>query len=451
MTTPSPDTLQAIHFDTLWAQVQDTLATQSVKVWNDTAEHDPGVTLLQALTYSVSDLGYRHSLPLADLLTPAPKSDPKPDEQVEDNLFPEAFGPHQVLTVSPVTEDDYRRALLDLILEQEGDKYFLFRNARLLPEAESERYSYVFDPELREFHFPVPDNSGNASAVKDTGQNFTVQGCYRLQVELNRGVLQEQAEPILQDFLRANRNLCEGVRAIEWLQPKDVNVTITLELEDDFQDYAALLAQVYQCVDQHISPPVERASAAQLREQGLANEAIYQGPWLRYGWISKLPPAEDYDSARALNLTPLAAPLQTLAGVKRLHTLQFNGAQWELGVEAKNYPLLWGAKPEVALCASVTLLKRGQQMPVETVALPAPTVCTEPLAHLPYGRHRKPAQVYPASDKIPPCYQLQDPDVPDIARPLHQYLLPFEQGLANACDQLARLPRLLAFDRSTLG
>ncbi|OQS37542.1 hypothetical protein B0T39_15280 [Chromobacterium haemolyticum] len=414
------------------------MATQSGKIWTDTAEHDPGVTLLQALTYSVSDLGYRHTLPLVDLLTP------ELEQRSQDGLFPASFGPHQALTVSPITEDDYRRALLDLSAGDAESPQLLFRNARLLREAPAEQYRYYFDAKQREYHF---------TAVDGQAQELAVQGAYRLQVELNRDITQAMAEPVLLTFLHNHRNLCESVRAIDWLTAQDVDVDITLELEDDFQDYAALLAQLYLAVEHHISPQSERASAAQLRARGLDNQAIYQGPELRHGWISVLPPLAAYDEGLEIRLNPLVTTLQTMTGVKSLQTLGFNKAGWGLALKPKQYALLWGKDPLQSLADGqrVKLMKRGQQIKVTKAAiqaaLPVSAVQLEAPVTLPYGRHRHPARYYPASDKIPPCYQLQAETDDGKVKHLHQYLLPFEQGLANACEQLALLPSLLSFQR----
>ena len=41
------------------------------KLWTDYNIHDPGITLLEALSYAITDLGYRTSLNLKDLLAPA--------------------------------------------------------------------------------------------------------------------------------------------------------------------------------------------------------------------------------------------------------------------------------------------------------------------------------------------------------------------------------------------
>ena len=38
------------------------------KIWTDYNAHDPGVTILEILAYAITDLGYRLSLPIEDLL-----------------------------------------------------------------------------------------------------------------------------------------------------------------------------------------------------------------------------------------------------------------------------------------------------------------------------------------------------------------------------------------------
>jgi len=426
------DIRQAIHFDSLWQQALDTVKQQSGQLWTDTAEHDPGVTLLQALSYGVSDLAYRHTLPLADLLTP-----PKEQQGKEDGLFPASFGPQQALTCAPVTADDYRRALLDL---QNKDEKFLFRNVQLLREERQDAYQYYFDPGTREFHFQQPKT--------DNPQHFHVQGGYRLQLELNRGVQKTtEVEGHLERFLQDNRLLCEQVRHIDWLKSEEVDVEVVLELDDDFQHAPVVLAQVYQLLEAWLSPQAQRHRAAALKDQGVSTESIYQGPQLEHGWISQLPA----DTDTYLDISSVATPLQALAGVKSLQILRFKkGGGWTYDLKAGHYCQLWGEQPLQRLEQGqlVKLLKRGQQVEVTEKQIEDALTPVEAIKELPvtlsYGRHRQPSRYYPASDKLPPCYGLQQSPDPQQLQ-LHRFMLPFEQQLANGCDQLAKLPQLLSF------
>src|ERR1017187_2729901 len=41
------------------------------RLWTDYNEHDPGITILEALCYAITELGYRTDLPMQDLLAGA--------------------------------------------------------------------------------------------------------------------------------------------------------------------------------------------------------------------------------------------------------------------------------------------------------------------------------------------------------------------------------------------
>jgi len=74
-------------------------------LWTDYNEHDPGITMLEALCYAITELGYRTSLPMARLLTGADGNIPS------SQTF---FTARHILTQSPLTENDYRKLLIDL-------------------------------------------------------------------------------------------------------------------------------------------------------------------------------------------------------------------------------------------------------------------------------------------------------------------------------------------------
>lgn len=78
--------------------------------WTDYNVHDPGITILEALCYAITDLGYRIGWDIQDILAPrvAP-ADPLPP--YPDQAF---FTARDILTVNPVTPDDFRRLLIDL-------------------------------------------------------------------------------------------------------------------------------------------------------------------------------------------------------------------------------------------------------------------------------------------------------------------------------------------------
>lgn len=75
--------------------------------WTDYNSHDPGITILEALAYAITELGWRAGFPVEDLLASAAQGataqDPYPDQ-----AFPTA---RRILTVNPTTPKDLRRLL----------------------------------------------------------------------------------------------------------------------------------------------------------------------------------------------------------------------------------------------------------------------------------------------------------------------------------------------------
>ncbi|MES3020480.1 MAG: hypothetical protein V4857_02735 [Pseudomonadota bacterium] len=76
-------------------------------VWTDYNEHDPGVTILEQLCYVLTDLAYRNNWDIKDLLMPAMPGDPA--QPYPNQTF---FTAREILTVNPVTPDDFRRLLI---------------------------------------------------------------------------------------------------------------------------------------------------------------------------------------------------------------------------------------------------------------------------------------------------------------------------------------------------
>src|SRR5690606_14573347 len=69
-------------------------------LWTDYNAHDPGITLLEALCYAITELGYRSDFDTKDLLHGA-------SGQV-------LYNAREILTNHPFTIADYRKLLIDI-------------------------------------------------------------------------------------------------------------------------------------------------------------------------------------------------------------------------------------------------------------------------------------------------------------------------------------------------
>lgn len=73
-------------------------------LWTDYNTHDPGITMLEVLTYAITELGYRANFDFADLITGK-------NGAISNNTF---FAPDKIMVNAPLTEIDYRKLLYDV-------------------------------------------------------------------------------------------------------------------------------------------------------------------------------------------------------------------------------------------------------------------------------------------------------------------------------------------------
>ncbi|WP_118985806.1 hypothetical protein [Photorhabdus sp. CRCIA-P01] len=443
-----------IAFETLLTQAKTVVEQQSGQRWSNTAENDPGITLLEAGCYGASDLAYRHSLPLRDLLTPE-----KQEQTPDDGIFPQEFGPQQMLTCGPITAEDYRRTLLDLHssdnINDKSTGYFFFNDVQLVREPENERYQYWYNKQKREYSFiQTPDS-----------QQLTLRGNYWLYLLPGRETEADKvlAQQSLATFLKNNRNLGESVSKIIWLQPTDFLLQLAIELDDDVRDIADIFAKVYMTTAQTVLTTPLRYTTQAMKELGYSNEEIFAGPYLHHGWIPELPAAKDYTTATELKLSHLANRLLAIPGVQSITRLALGkhdenisplaDDNWSWTIAQRYYPRLWGSDPLSLISSPASPLiitaKGGVKVAVskqdiENKITLAPLIQTQPEL-LNWGKHRKVLDYYPISNKLPACYGLQTYAETQQQIHLHQFMLPFEQMLANGCAELAILPKLLAF------
>ncbi|MCC8458337.1 hypothetical protein [Photorhabdus aegyptia] len=445
-----------IAFDTLLAQAKAIIERYSGQYWSDMSENDPGITLLEAYCYSASDLAYRHSLPLKDLLTPTPE-----EQTAGEGIFPQEFGPQQMLTCGPITLADYRRALLDLHSNDTVDGYFLFNDVLLICEPKDQRYTYWYSKKKREYSFTkIPDSDS---------EQLTLRGNYWLYLLPGRETQADNklAQEKLNAFLKDNRNLGEWVSKIIWLQPVDLPLKIDIQLDNDVKDIADIFAQIYMTAEQTIIEKPLRYTTQAMKEMGYSNEEIFDGPYLHHGWMPQLPPIRDYNGAMVLNLSHLVNQLLAIKGVQSVTRLELDkekydasiisplsGDNWSWKIIKEHYyPRLWGEDPLALMASSdspLTIIAKGgvkvtvSREDIEKKLITEPLINTKPEL-LNWGKHRKVRDYYPASNKLPACYGLQTNKHTLQQLQLHQFMLPFEQLLANGCAELALLPKLLAF------
>lgn len=147
-----PDSL-AQDFDAMRREGIRYLQEIAGEQWTDYNVHDPGITILEALCYAITDLGYRMGHSMEDLLAP------RKGEGLNPRNF---YSARDILTCNPTTEKDLRKIIIDV----PG-----VRNAWLDITDQAEIPIYFREDKMALVHEEDPE--------ADRGERFAYNGLYK--------------------------------------------------------------------------------------------------------------------------------------------------------------------------------------------------------------------------------------------------------------------------------
>ncbi len=456
------------------------VAELSGKIWTDHNLHDPGITMLEALCYVLTDLDYRTKLDFKDLV--ALRTGSK-----EDNFYTAA----QILGNNPLTIADIRRMLIDI----KG-----VRNAWLAPinETETEEaYSLVYDC-----------NTGDLDNTRLTEEQSAVplKGLYRVYIEpddVYAAAYEKDAcgndvfpmDAVLTEIdtrLHGHRNLCEDFPDIIVLEKEPISLCLHIELAANF-DPDDVLLKIYSDIQDFLSPAPVFYSLQQLLEKGRSMEEIFEGrpydfvkdaPLQQNGFIDvqELESLERLTELHASDLYRIIMKVPGVAGVTRLQMSSFDeegyaktdadgnpiieeGEEWCLRLKKDHRPVLspetsnviffrnkmpFSANREVVNQRYKKGISDYNKFPKQREALD--TV-------VPQGRQLDLAQYTSVQYEFPKVYLIGKNDVPGDstaarkaqALQLQAYLLFFDRLLADYFSQLSGVRKLFSLRPSQDG
>ena len=208
--------------------------------WNDHNSSDPGITILEVLAFSISDLSERINFPITDLLQGIPAEEkPKP-----------FFAPQTILPSNPVTLIDHRRSLIDI----DGVK-----NANLLihheGKGEDRKATGSFDIIL--------DLEDDIYAAKDK--------------------ISDVIHKVRQRFI-SQRNVNEDIASIQVIPKQQVTLKMSVDLAKS-ADPVVILAELLSRASESIAPSINSYRHEKMIEKAMAGNEIFDGPLLDQGFI----------------------------------------------------------------------------------------------------------------------------------------------------------------------
>ncbi|GAA4055267.1 hypothetical protein GCM10022409_48020 [Hymenobacter glaciei] len=396
------------------------LQALSGNVWTDYNEHDPGVTILEALCYAITDLSNRARQPIPDLLARPPGTAPRAVAPLVP--APEAFANH------PVTANDYRKIVLgDAQLRQ------AVRNVWIKPRRKNPGEYTVRVGLYYEANTPSP--------------------------AVNRPALAGQ----VLSLLNQHRSLGEQFGKVVFLEPYLVGIGGRLEMQGT-QLPEDVLTEALWRVYTILQPTVARHDQASWPNLPGHPEEILAGPLLEHELLLE----RDFAAQpRQMGAAQLHAELSTLPSLRGVDGLSL----YEPGQDRPSVLIQVGKDQELLLDVEASLQRlcvsfkgvlvnvnparvrhkfeqrraeqqRALRRPLPTAA-PAPA---EPRPFLNLGHYDSIQHSFPA------VYRLGPDGLPAAAPPnqraqtwqLKGYLLFFEQLMANFCAQLSNAEALLS-------
>ena len=397
----------------------------SGRVWTDYNDHDPGVTLLEALCFALTDVSYRAALPVPDLLAPAPPA--RPDNRL---LLP----PHQAFANHPVTLADYKKLVLD----------------RFHRRVENAWVSQLPGPLAPPGHYQValelyPEAPGGTSALGAPERT---------------GLLSR-----VQRTLNHRRNLGEVFGPVVLLRPHPVVVGGRFDLGPG-QDPIAVLALLLHALSEVPDPRLAVLAAEEALQGGLAVEELFAGPYAQHHLYVE---STFQPQTKRVTLGALLRQAGLAAGpAGRFQVIDLRLYDGLAGEAAPPVEQLVFADDEVgsldvlASLPRLTLTRRGVPVAIDQeLVLRAyrklvadanqsrqreSTVAQRQLTMAP-GRHAALGRYNSVQRLLPPLFGIGEegppPDTAALGRAhimqLKGYLLLFDQLLADFCAQLAHV------------
>ena len=275
---------------------QQLISRLAGQAWTDYNVTDPGITLLESLCYTITDLGYRLGFDMQDLLAANP---------VSHSVGKQFFSAREILPVNPLTVIDYRKLLIDI----NGVK-----NA-WLEKAESSETQVVYDPATVSLSFPF--------AATETSHLRTLNGLYRVLLELDGS---EQGYSVIDQVkkrLCKFRNVGEDFSEVRVLGDDEITIKGSVEIHRD-ADVNEVLANVYIVLNNYLSPLPTFYTLDERLESGHRVEDIFKGPILDHGFLDEdeLLEFQRRTEIHTADIVTLLLNIDGITAVKKVHLSQ---------------------------------------------------------------------------------------------------------------------------------
>ncbi len=464
------------------------------KLWTDYNIHDPGVTILEMLCYAITDLGYRISMPVEDLLA-------RPKDNLK-HMHDQFLSAIHALPSAPVSADDYRQLFVRIagvrnawVLPSERSVVAKYRNLDIggAPELHYKKTGEAVDPkEALEFTLKGLNNillDFDESNLLTPEEKKLDEGPREILIMKKKEDISQQVLEVYQRF----RNLCEDVDAVREVPLQGVVICGDIDILPT-ADPEQVWAQIVFNIDQYLAPDIPFYNLLEMQEMGKATDEIFEGPvfsfkeeypyktpgnpFVKKGFICK----EDLSGSelrKEVRLSDIIRIIMETEGVRLVKEIAFGlcscdekdmsnvrkavaGDRWNLCITTGHKPVfcvdnsvlnIWKDVLPIELKMSEAKEKLGLLRKNRDIRMQAKLTTDIPM---PEGKYRNTGHYHTFQDQFPETYGTGRSGLPESAsverksqaKQLKAYLLFFEQVLANYFAQLSHVSVLFSADTS---
>ncbi len=269
ITIPTTYTDAAFDYEKLREEGLQYVQQLAFNTWTDHNVHDPGITTLELLCYAITDISYRATQPIKDLIATENGELQKP-----------LFTASQVLVSRPVTINDYRRILIDTFISKTANGELVkvgIKNA-WLQKTTIQKFADIDAKKL------VHEKSGTHKF-----EDVNIKGFYKVLLEFDSIATADDKKLLISmaaEKLADNRNLCENFFEPTQVPQEFFRLCAEIELQANIDPFETL-AEIYFQLQQYFSPTVNFYTISQLLAQGFSPDKIFEGPLLQGGFLKE--------------------------------------------------------------------------------------------------------------------------------------------------------------------
>jgi hypothetical protein len=394
----------------------DTVQKLSGNLWTDFNEHDPGVTIMDAFNYALTELQFKSNFPFPDYLS---------SETAE--FKAQAFGlykPFEVLPSGPVTETDYRKLIFDQV-QSVTDLWLI----------------------------PLKDKAP---------------GSFNILVDLNPSVSENEKGSIymqIKQVCHRYRNLGENLGEILFITRDPLELKGEINLNEG-ADPSEVLAEIYFICAKYFIHGIQYSNLRELIGKGFDWTEIFDGPLLQNGIIEN-------KSIKPLKtsyfISDLHFLIRKIEGVKTVNNLSlvFDNRVYteviettnplrsftiKIPVKEQDIQLILNKNGRVASISLNSIFKFFKKYVAEQYGQQNQLHSLDRYFVAPKGRYQSSKNYYSIQNDLPDFYGINDKGIPSYfsderkakAKQLKAYLLIIDLLIANTSQNLDQLYRLLS-------